>query len=270
MEGGDGTSIRIWTDPWLPSQFLPFVSSPMAQALEEAKVVSLTDPDTKEWLSATIQSTFYPRDAELILSIPLSSIPMVDKLVWPFSQTGVYTIKSRYRFLCRSQSFEDNDYHPIETNLWKKVWGLQVQPKVRNLFWQAIKNSIPSKVNLKRRMVIPEDLCNHCKSSPKDTVHTLWSCPLLQLVLSHDPSWNFRASQPFTTFKDLVEHLIEVGVDLNYFANAVWTIWHRKNALRTSDSPFPILRVLQNARSAQASYVRSIPPEPPDRGSLAP
>ena len=37
-----------------------------------------------------------------------------------------------------------------------------------------------------------------------------------------------------------------------------WTIWHRRNALRISDKPFLILRVLQDARSAQASYVRSI------------
>ena len=31
----------------------------------------------------------------------------------------------------------------------------------------------------------------------------------------------------------------------------------------------PILRVLQDAWSAQASYVRSIPPKPPDRGNFA-
>ena len=31
----------------------------------------------------------------------------------------------------------------------------------------------------------------------------------------------------------------------------------------------PILWILQDARSAQASYVRLIPPKPPDRGSLA-
>lgn len=31
---GDGTSIRIWTDPWLPAEVLPFVSSPVAQVCE--------------------------------------------------------------------------------------------------------------------------------------------------------------------------------------------------------------------------------------------
>ena len=27
---GDGSSIQIWSDPWLPLEFLPFISSPIA------------------------------------------------------------------------------------------------------------------------------------------------------------------------------------------------------------------------------------------------
>ncbi|KAK9994592.1 hypothetical protein SO802_024295 [Lithocarpus litseifolius] len=34
-----------------------------------------------------------------------------------------------------------------------------------------------------------------------------------------------------------------------------WTIWHCRNSLRISDNPFPILRVLQDARSVRASYI---------------
>ncbi|KAL4619791.1 hypothetical protein ACB092_06G105600 [Castanea dentata] len=121
--------------------------------------------------------------------------------------------------------------------------------------------------NLKRRMIISDDCCDHCKGSPEDMVHALWSCPLLSPMWTHDPCWNFRASQSFATFRDLVEHFIETGVDLNYFATIVWTIWHRKNALRTTAKPCPVQQVLQEARSAQATFVRSIPPKPPDQGS---
>ena len=179
---GDGNSIRVWTDPWLPSDFLLFVSSPVAQDFEEDKVVNLIDPVSKQWYTATIQSIFSPRDIELIQSIPLRSFPMNDKLVWPHTPSRMYTVKSGYRFLCRAQSFDENDYQHVETSLWKKVWGLQVLPKVRNLVWTAIKDSVPSKVNLKRRMILADDVCDHCKGSPGDTVHALWSCPLLAPV----------------------------------------------------------------------------------------
>ena len=43
----------------------------------------------------------------------------------------------------------------------------------------------------------------------------------------------------------------------------------RSNQFLAAATLKPILRVLQDARSAQESYVRSIPPKPPDRGSLA-
>nr|POE68352.1 putative ribonuclease h protein [Quercus suber] len=267
---GDGNSIRVWTDPWLPSDFLPFVSSPVAQNFEEAKVANLIDPVSKQWRTAFIQSIFSSRDTELIQSIPLSSFPMRDKLVWPHTPSGVYTVKSGYRFLCKAQSFDEDNYQPVETNLWKKVWGLQVLPKVRNLVWRAIKDSVPSKVNLRRRRILADDLCDHCKGALKDTVHALWSCPLLAPVWAHDPCWNFRTSQTFASFRDLVKYLIEKGVDLNFFSNVVWKIWHRRNALRTCNKPFPIHRVLRDAQSIQASFVRSIPPKPPDEVNHVP
>ena len=62
---------------------------------------------------------------------------------------GSYTVKSGYRFLYKSRSLDNNEYQPEDNTLWKKVWGLQVQPKVRNLLWKAIKNSIPTKLNLR-------------------------------------------------------------------------------------------------------------------------
>jgi len=71
-----------------------------------------------------------------------------DKLFWLFNQSGLYTVKSGYRFLYKSQSCDDQEYQPEINDLWKKFWGLAVQTTVRNFLWRAIKNSIPSKTNL--------------------------------------------------------------------------------------------------------------------------
>ncbi|KAL0011638.1 hypothetical protein SO802_006746 [Lithocarpus litseifolius] len=75
-----------------------------------------------------------------------------------------------------------------------------------------------------------------------------------------------RASQSFETFRDLVEHSMETGVDLNYFATIVWMIWHRRNALRTIAKPFLVQQVRHEAQSTQATFVCSIPPKPLDQG----
>ena len=57
---GDGTIIHVWDDPWMPSNFLPFVP--------------LINTASNRWDSAILRSIFLPRDVELIESIPLSSI----------------------------------------------------------------------------------------------------------------------------------------------------------------------------------------------------
>ena len=40
---GDGTAIRVWSNPWLPSNFLSFVSTPIVQGMEDTLVSSLID-----------------------------------------------------------------------------------------------------------------------------------------------------------------------------------------------------------------------------------
>lgn len=199
-------------------------------------VCSLIKLATNEWNLDVLQEFFSPRDISLIESIPLSSIQAEDKVFWPFTSSGSYTVKLGYQFLYKA--FNNNEYQPKNNSLWKKVWGLYVQPKIRKFLWWAIKNSIPSKVNLKHRMVISEDCCEQCKGESKDMIHALWSCSQISPIWSQQVDWNFRGTMVFVTFKELVEYVVEAGKDLTLFATIVWTVWHRRNALQTSSALF--------------------------------
>jgi len=145
--------------------------------------------------------------------------------------------------------------------LWKKVWGLAVQPKVRNFLWRAINNSIPSKSNLKWRQVILEDIYDHFKTSSKDGLHALWLCPHFSPIWNSDPSWNFRSHMVFHDFKELFQYVIKEGKNLEYFATIIWMVWFRRNALRTGSKPFPIHQVIPDVRAVQAEYKRATPPK---------
>ncbi|KAK7838397.1 hypothetical protein CFP56_019860 [Quercus suber] len=207
-----------------------------------------------------------PRDKELILSVPLCGKPMEDALVWPFTPTGSYTVKSGYRFLHNSRSLDIGEYHPEENKLWKKVWGMQVQPKVRNFLWKAIMNSIPTKLNLKRHMVQMDECCDHYHEEPEDVLHTLWSCPSISQAWSQFDTWeNLDCSPCFSSFKDLVEIVVEEGNDLNYFATTVWAIWSRRNSMRTSRQHIPVQQIYTEVQKARAANVRTIPPRLPDQ-----
>ena len=78
---------------------------------------------------------------------------------------------------------------------------------------------------------------------PEDTVHALWSCPLLDTVWEQQAEWDFCGSGAFGTFKELVEHVVEEGKDLAFLTTIVWTVWHRRNAMRTSSNPFPVQQI---------------------------
>lgn len=120
---GTGTNIWVWNYPWLPSTFLPFVSSPLIPKLGGAQVSSLINPITNQWDFDLLQACFLPRDISSIKSIHLSSNLVEDTLKWPFTPSGVYTVKSGYRFLYNNQRMDEVDYQLEETTLWKKKFG---------------------------------------------------------------------------------------------------------------------------------------------------
>ena len=119
---GDGESINVWEDSWLPSEFLPFVSSQPAAGLENMRVRELIKSGTNEWKLVLLQQLFCARDISMIESIPLCSWKVDDTLFWPFTPSGSYTVKSGYRFLYKAQSMDNSDYNLEDNNgLWKRV-----------------------------------------------------------------------------------------------------------------------------------------------------
>ena len=211
-----------------------------------------------------VQSLFLAEDIETIQSIPLCPRPMEDTLIWPFTESGCYTVKSGYRFLFQDQEISASIVQAEDQETWKRIWGTVVQNKVRNFLWRAVKNSIPSKSNLVHRRVLGEDICDHCKAGSEDVIHALWLCPHLDLVWNSNPSWNFQSLKQFQNCKELVQHVIKEGKDPDFLATTVWTIWYRRNAIRASNKSHLINQVIPAVLPTQASFLRAIPPKPPD------
>ena len=69
---GNGTSICIWTDRWLPRPSTFQVISPPASLPLDSKISSLINPDSGDWNVTLITQTFLPDDVNSILGIPLS------------------------------------------------------------------------------------------------------------------------------------------------------------------------------------------------------
>ena len=84
-------------------------------------------------------------------------------------------MKSGYKLLAQEQATAV--LTTVGHEIWKQVWSMAAQNKVRNFSWRAIWNSIPTKANLVRWCVIGEDIYDHCQQTPEDVIHALWLCP---------------------------------------------------------------------------------------------
>ena len=218
---GTGDLVNLWSDPWLPSTIQPPIQSPVAHDFANAKVCSIINPSQKSWDVALLNRLFLPHEALLIQSIPLSLSPIEDKLVWPLNPSEIYSVKSGYKLL--SQEVGDAAFinHVVDPAVWKVVWGLKVQNKIRNFLWRAIRNSIPVKSNLMQRKVLTIDSCDHCLAEPEGILHALWNCPLLDPMWNFDPIWSFRSSSQFLSFADLVQYLIKENLNLRVVCSIV-------------------------------------------------
>ena len=118
---GCGESIGVWNDAWLLSLEQPQILSSPIVGLEDIHVCDLIDPASKQWDLALLQDLSSTQEVEIISSIPLCNNHVEDKLVWPFTPSGMYTIKFGYRFLTK-----ENFVQPIiiNQNHGGRVWKL--------------------------------------------------------------------------------------------------------------------------------------------------
>ena len=66
-------------------------------------------------------------------------------------------------------------------------------------------------------------------------MHALWSYPSLTPLWAQNLAWSFRASTLFISFREIMEKVITVEVDLALFATMVWTMWYYRNVIWTSN-----------------------------------
>ena len=93
---GDGSSIRVLEDSWIPNHPTNKILIHPAEEEWEWRVADLMEPDLRSWNRELIISKFHKEDAEAILRIPLSRRQVVDSVMWLHTARGVYSVKSGY------------------------------------------------------------------------------------------------------------------------------------------------------------------------------
>lgn len=127
-----------------------------------------------------------------------------------------------------------NDKH-----LWKGFWSIEVLNKYKNLIWRACRNSLPTKGNLVRRIIITDPIGDRCAADVKDPFHALQSCSGLNGVWGDGELWGFRSGENFTEFKSLVKWILRSCKAPELFFILIWSIWKQRNQIRLNQVSCP-------------------------------
>ena len=66
--------------------------------------------------------------------------------------------------------------------LWKKLWHLNIPPKVHIFAWKMCMNALPTLVNFQRRSINTYDICLACGKEPESNFHIFVKCEVARRV----------------------------------------------------------------------------------------
>lgn len=107
---GNGRSINIWEDAWIPDNPGGKITSSKTLGCELTKVEELIS--NFRWNYPLIFRTFNKKNADSILKIPMSLAGREDSNFWIHSPTGQYTAKTGYECLSMKDKKLSNKNSP--------------------------------------------------------------------------------------------------------------------------------------------------------------
>lgn len=136
-------------------------------------MASLFQNGSKKWDLDIIKSEFNDRDQQLILDIVVTDNVREDMLFWSYEVTGLYSIKSAYKWL---QLKKEACHSADRISIFTKLWKIRAPPKTINVVWCAFSNCLPTRVQLQLKRVQVQALCPVCQQENETILHSLVTC----------------------------------------------------------------------------------------------
>lgn len=126
-----------------------------------------------------------PRNAENILNIPLVPSLPEDVVVWHYSTNGRFSVKTAYALgmECRNRHMGKKPQSSKGVDgVWKLLWHSLVPPKVKHFRYRVCSLSLPTRVNLIKRVPIDSIVCPFCALLLETDLYVFVECDFPQTV----------------------------------------------------------------------------------------
>jgi ribonuclease HI len=227
---GNGTKIKVMSEPWLRGHEEAWVSSPQTQGAYNITVNDLMVPNMKLWDKEKIESLFSADVAKNILEIPLFDMVEEDKLLWVDNLYGHYSVKSGYKLMLDISGRMEN---LAQQEDWNCLWKIHAPPKAKHLLWRICRGCLPTRCRLQERHVNCPLSCPTCEQHEEDEWHLLFCCNNSVLASQASGIHHHIAAhiQQHGTAKEVIKAICkqEDSSVAGRFAMLVWIIWNNRN-----------------------------------------
>ena len=115
-----------------------------------------------------------------------------------------------------------------DTTIWKKLWSLNIPPRMKVFMWRLCNEALPTKANIGKRLPNFRIECEICGCSIELKVHVLLHCPLAARIWEGN-NWKHRLwDEQFRTTRDCLDKALKASdnEELGQFVAIVWECWN--------------------------------------------
>jgi hypothetical protein len=233
---GNGSEINVWKDPWIARDGMRVPFTPKGQNLI-TKVAELICPISGNWDEPLVRDIFWPTEAEIILPTPIRE-DVEDFWAWHPDAKGLFSVKSAYKLhalhMCAaSGAREAAQPDPI----WDKIWSLPCPMKVKHFVWRLAHDSLPLRMNIKRRGVDLDPICLVCLRSDEVGAHTFLKCKALKHCWRELQMEQIRLKLlECANAREVLWTILDLNIEQKLRALILcWQWWSARNKLNAGD-----------------------------------
>ncbi|XP_074298539.1 uncharacterized protein LOC141629436 [Silene latifolia] len=228
---GNGRRTLFWDHAWVDG------ICPSDHALARIPEAILGNTVSEMWSESSgwnwdCFANFLPQEIlQKIASISLTEDPeMEDSLYWNGTSSGKFSLKSALVFL----RGHDTSSEP-ESIMWRTIWRIPVQQRVRMFIWLAAHGRVMVNVNRVIRNMGDDPRCPRCEGDEETTEHLLRSCPVSKQIwnlIGIDSSNIYFFNSPFSEWLTRCASNDVSTNEANWpmmFAITCWWIWRWRN-----------------------------------------